>query len=68
MKEARSQLRRPNGRLDVCGGRLMLKASREKAICMDAREELPGAPRRSATHDHLDARSSVPRGSVDRWR
>ena len=42
----------PNGRLVVCGGRLMLKASREKAICMGAREVLPGAPRRSATHDH----------------
>ena len=30
----------------------MLKASREKTICMGAREVLPGAPRRSATHDH----------------
>ena len=51
MKEARHQFRRGNGRLVVCGGRLMLKASREKAIRMGAREVLPGAPRLSATHD-----------------
>ena len=52
VKESRSQFRRSDGRLVVCGGRLMLKASREKAIRLGAREVPLGAPlHRSTVHD-----------------
>ena len=52
VKESRSQFRRSDGRLVVCGGRLMLKASREEAIRLGAREVPLGAPlHRSIVHD-----------------
>ena len=52
VKESRSQFRRSDGRLVVCGGRLMLKASREEAIRLGAREVPLGAPlHRSTVHD-----------------